>query len=112
MIEPTWINGSGMLTADWALALLAALSAAVQYWRIAVNTKRTPLRLIGLWCVALGWTMLALRLLWALSAGYDPKIAPLSLVAAGLLAAGTISVSASEFKCAARIRRRIFTASR
>lgn len=82
------LDGAGYVPGDYALAVLITLAACVTYARIAfeiVPTLRVPApRLL----MALGWTILALRFWLTLAMGGDVIVAPVSLVALGMITSG------------------------
>ncbi len=93
------MSGAGMIGADWGIAVLSVVCGVIQYWRIVSSASRAPLKVAGRWLIALGWTILSLRLLYGLLNGYDPQIAPPSLIAVAFLAFGTICLALADAGC-------------
>jgi hypothetical protein len=82
------IDGTGYLSADIALAVLVTLSALLTYARIAfeiVPTLRMP---VSRTLMAVGWTVLSLRFWITLATTGDVTVAPVSLVALGMVTSG------------------------
>lgn len=89
MTSELWNSGAELGFADNLLGLLALIAASYAYWLLATRPCHTALY-VARWCIAVGWTILALRMLIAWWAGYDVQIAPVSLIALALLGAGSI----------------------
>ena len=68
---------------DWILAIVMGIAACVQYVWLSFHGHS-----LGRWMQALGFTGLAIRIGWALSAGEDPPIAAVSVPLLMIIAAG------------------------
>jgi len=87
-----WLTGEGLQHLDIALGLLAAMAATMQYWRIVV-WRSSKLVLVGRWLMALGWTIIAGRIVQMLWTAGDIMISLPSLIAMMMLSSGSILVA-------------------
>lgn len=69
---------------DWLLVVALMIAAAVQYVWIGFHGHSA-----GRWLQALGFTGLAMRLMWSLSQGDDPPVAAVSIPLLMFVAAGS-----------------------
>lgn len=79
------LNPTGFVYGDFAVALISSLAAAFSYVRIACTSHD-----IGRWMIALGWTLIAVRLWHSLAIHGDAPVAPISLIALSMIGGGTV----------------------
>lgn len=73
-----------------ALSVVATSAALVVYWRLC--QKGTHAVFLGRSLLAIGWTILSLRMWLSMLCGYPISIHPLSLVAISLIGGGTVLI--------------------
>lgn len=80
-------DGTGYIVGDYGLAVLITLSALLTYARIAFEIK--PMRFpVARMVVGVGFTLWALRFWVTLANNLDVMVAPVSMVAIGLVTSG------------------------
>lgn len=101
------LNPTGFVYGDVAVALISSLAAAFAYMRIACTTPLVydpPLLRwvwraarfsitgdnIPRWMIALGWTLIAVRLWHSLAVHGDAPVAPISLIALSMIGGGAV----------------------
>lgn len=78
----------GFIYGDIALGFIATVAAFVGYYDVSGNCKSIPR-----WMIAIGWTILSLRIWMALAAYGDAPIAVISVVALSMIGVGTVLLS-------------------
>jgi hypothetical protein len=94
----TFLSGEGMLRADWALTVLLAAASAMSWWAIAFRGHS-----VGLWMVALGFSLLATRMAATLIFGGDPPISPVGIISLSLISLGWVLYVARRRRCAPKV---------
>ena len=95
MIDSLW-SSQGFVAGDLALAIVATICAAWSYVEIAMHRAdtgeqwRVKGELAARWMVALGWTIISIRIWYALWVAGDAPIAAASVVALSLIGSGWI----------------------
>ena len=98
MIDSLWAQ-TGFVVGDISLGVIATVCAAWGYVEIAMHAgdRDTPLRRHGAiaarWMVALGWTIIAIRIWYALATHGDAPIAAASVLALSLVGSGWITLN-------------------
>ena len=97
MIDSFWTQ-SGFVIGDVSLGVVATMCAAWGYVDIAMHrgdglsTRRLWAALVARWMLALGWTIIAIRIWYALSTLGDAPIAAASVIALSLIGSGWITL--------------------
>ena len=96
MIDHLW-DASGFVIGDVSVGIVATICAAWGYVEIAMHSgdqASTRLRKYGAiaarWMVAVGWTIIAIRIWYALATVGDAPIAAASVLALALVGSGWI----------------------
>lgn len=99
MIDYLW-DQTGFVVGDFSLAVVATICAAWGYVEIAMHSSdkhASPVRKYGAfvarWMVAIGWTIISIRIWWALAAEGDAPIAAASVLALSLVGSGWITLN-------------------
>ena len=78
--------------AFYGLTVLSIMAALSCYWSVCRETP--PLRLLGKWAIAIGWSMMSLRLLGHIFVeSITVTIHPISMIALSMIAGGTVLVN-------------------
>lgn len=81
------LDGTGYFSGDVGLALLITLASFLTYSRVAFDESKMRMPIARL-CMAFGFTVWGLRFWWTLSRGGDVIVAPISMLAIGMVLAG------------------------
>jgi hypothetical protein len=87
MNEQIILDGAGYLAGDYSLAVLITLSAFLTYARVAFEpgVRRLPFpRMV----MAVGFTIWGMRFWYTLATGGDVIVAPISMIAIGMITGG------------------------
>jgi hypothetical protein len=90
---------SGFVIGDIGLGIIATVCAAWCYVELAMHrhddhdTFRLWLELAARWMVALGWTIIAIRIWYALATIGDAPVAAVSVIALALVGSGWITLN-------------------
>ena len=83
-----FIDGTGYTDADAAVAVLITMSALLTYGRVAFELAPSLKLPVPRLMMAVGWSIWAVRFWYALAIGVDVVLAPISMVAIGLITSG------------------------
>jgi hypothetical protein len=98
MIVGDLFSGSGLIRADWALSVLVMAAAAMSWWNIAYRGHSA-----GAWMIAMGFSLLGVRMILTLITGGDPPISPIGIVSLSLISFGWVLSVRRRRRCEATI---------
>lgn len=84
-------TGAGLIWLDVCLAILSGVVAVIQYYRIGTWNSSLVIK-AGRWLIAIGWTMLSVRVTERLFVAGDILISLPSLISLVLIAGGSTLV--------------------